>query len=161
MGWEHFCIICDTRRRRKHLFLKTLKTRLYPVLVHLWRLASITRCDVLEQNGERIQKLEMQMEVLVLTASQNQLWMLRYSSLKLMYMQLQQVQMQVYMQQVAFFVANQKREDAVLRNTLWYSVKSTWLNHIRSPRELRRAAFPGCVLISCSWKVKTLKLSLV
>ena len=43
-GWEQFCIICGTRRRRQHLFLKTPKSRLYPILVHLWRSAGIRRC---------------------------------------------------------------------------------------------------------------------
>ncbi len=47
-GWEHFYIIFDIKRRRQHLFLKTTKSRLHLVLVHLWRLASIERRDVLE-----------------------------------------------------------------------------------------------------------------
>ncbi len=81
-GWEHFYIICDTGRRRQHLFLKNPKSRFHLVLVVLWRLASVQQWIVLEQNGKRIQKLEMQIEVSVFTACQNSPWMLRYYCLK-------------------------------------------------------------------------------
>ncbi len=62
--------------------LKTQKSWLHLVLVHLWRLASVQRWDALEQNSERLQKLEMQMEVSVFTASQKSPWMSRYSCFK-------------------------------------------------------------------------------
>ena len=67
-GLEHFYIVCDTGRRRQDLFLKTPESRLHLVLVQLRRLAGVQRCNSLEQNGKQIQRLEMQMEVSVVTA---------------------------------------------------------------------------------------------
>ena len=43
MGWEHFYTISNAGGRRKHPFLKTLKSWLPLVLIHSWRLASVQR----------------------------------------------------------------------------------------------------------------------
>ena len=47
--------------------------------------------------------------------------------------------------EVTIFEANQKRDDAILRNRLWDLLKWDWLNLIRSRDGLRRAEYSQTV----------------